>query len=60
MQHLWQSVYKSVEDHNKSSRYIVAKKVLEKIGLEVILGDLQYLFIDSEYDCNIYKLKIHP
>jgi len=29
------------------------------MGLEVILGDLQYLFNDSKYDCDVYKLKVH-
>src|SRR6266545_6716670 len=60
MQHLWQSVYKSVEDYDESSRHATVREVLEEMGLEVILGDLQYLFNDSEYDCDVYKLKVHP
>jgi len=59
MQHLWQSVYKSVEDYDESSRHATVREVLEEMGLEVILGDLQYLFNDSEYDCDMYKLKVH-
>ena len=59
MQHLWQSVCESVEDYNESSRQATTRKVLKEIGLEVILGDLQYLFNDSEYDCDVYKLKVH-
>src|SRR6266542_2267397 len=60
MQHLWQSVCESVEDYDESSRHTAAREVLEETGLEVILGDLQYLFNDPEYDCNVYKLKVHP
>src|SRR6266540_6918062 len=60
MQHLWQSVCGSVEDYDESSRHIITREVLEEIGLEVILGDLQYLFNDLEYDCNVYKLKVYP
>src|SRR6266540_1397197 len=60
MQHLWQSVCGSVEDYDESSRYAAAREVLEETGLEVILGDLQYLFNDPEYDCDVYKLKVHP
>ena len=60
MQNLWQSVYRSVENYNKSNKHNAIRKVLKKIELEVILKDLQYLFNDSEYDCDIYKLKIHP
>src|SRR6266498_243890 len=60
MQHLWQSVCGSVEDNDEFSRHAAARKVLEKTGLEVILGDLQYLFNDPEYDCDVYKLKVYP
>ncbi len=60
MQHLWQSVCGSVEDYDESSRHAATREVLEETGLEVILGDLQYLFNDSKYDCNVYKLKVHP
>src|SRR6266540_3411960 len=60
MQHLWQSVCGSVEDYDESSRHAAAREVLEETGLEVILGDLQYLFNDPEYDCDVYKLKVHP
>ncbi len=60
MRHLWQSVCRSVENYDESSRYAAAKEVLEETGLEVILEDLQYLFNDPEYDCDVYKLKVHP
>ena len=40
MQHLWQSVCRSVEDYDKSSRHAAAREVLEETGLEVILKDL--------------------
>ena len=60
MQHLWQSVCESVEDYNESGRYVAAREVLEETGLEVILRDLQYLFNDPKYNCNMYKLKVHP
>ena len=59
MQHLWQSVCESVEDYDESSRQAAVREVLEKTGLEVILGDLQYLFDDPEYDCDVYKLKVN-
>ena len=59
MQHLWQLVYESVEDYDESSRWAAVKKVLKETGLEVILGNLQYLFNDSEYDCDVYKLKVY-
>jgi len=39
MQHLWQSVCKSVEDYDESSRHAAAREVLEETGLEVILED---------------------
>src|SRR6266498_2200988 len=60
MQHLWQSVCGSVENYDESSRHAAAREVLEETGLEVILKDLQYLFNDPEYDCDVYKLKVHP
>src|SRR6266498_2729751 len=60
MQHLWQSVCGSVEDYVKSNRHAAVRKVLEETGLKVILGNLQYLFNNSEYDCDVYKLKVHP
>ncbi len=60
MQHLWQSVCRSVEDYDEFSRHTAARKVLEETGLEVIFEDLQYLFNDLEYDCDVYKLKVHP
>src|SRR6266542_5828510 len=59
IQHLWQSVCGSVEDYDESSRHAAAREVLEETGLEVILGDLQYLFNDPKYDCDVYKLKVH-
>ncbi len=60
MQHLWQSICGSVEDYDESGRHAAAREVLEETGLEVILGDLQYLFNNPEYDCDVYKLKVHP
>ena len=60
MQHFWQSVCESVENYDESSKQAAAREVLKETGLEVILGDLQYLFNDSEYDCDVYKLKVHP
>ena len=59
MQQLWQSVCESVEDFNKSSRHAIIRKILKKTGLKVILENLQYLFNDPKYDCDIYKLKVH-
>jgi len=59
MQHLWQSVCRSVKDYDESSRQAAAKEILEETGLEVILRDLQYLFNNPEYDCDVYKLKVH-
>ena len=60
MQHLWQSVCGNVEDYDESSRHAAVRKVLREIGLEVILKNLQYLFNNPEYDCDVYKLKVHP
>ncbi len=48
-----------MKDYDESSRYTTIRKVLEETGLEVILGDLQYLCNDSEYNCDVYKLKVH-
>ncbi len=59
MQHLQQLVCGSVENYDESSRWAAVKKVLKETGLEVILGNLQYLFNDSEYDCDVYKLKVY-
>ncbi len=59
MQHLWQSVCESVEEYDEFSRQAAAREILKETGLEVILEDLQYLFNDPEYDCNVYKLKVH-
>ena len=60
MQHLWQSVCESVEDYDESSRQAVARKVQEETGLEVIPRDLQYLFNDPKFNCDVYKLKVYP
>ncbi len=60
MQHLWQSVCGSVKEYDKSSRYAVRREVLEESGLKVISENLQYFFNDPEYDCDVYKLKVHP
>src|SRR6266542_96792 len=60
MQHLWQSVCESVKDYDESSRHATTRKVLEEIGLEMILRNLQYFFNDPGYDCDVYKLKVHP
>ena len=59
MQHLWQSVCRSVEEYDESSKQAAIREVLEETELKVILGDLQYFFNDPEYDCNVYKLKVH-
>src|SRR6266542_3572685 len=59
MQHLWQLICRSVKEYNESSRHVVRREVLEETGLEVIPGDLQYLFNDPEYNCDVYKLKVH-
>jgi len=59
IQHLWQSVCGGVEDYDESNRHAATREVLEETGLEIILEDLQYLFNDSEYDCDVYKLKVH-
>ena len=48
-----------MKDYDKSSRQVTAREVLKETGLEVILGDLQYLFNDPEYDCDMYKLKVY-
>ncbi len=52
-------VCESIEDYDESSRQAAVREILEETGLKVILEDLQYLFNDPEYDCDMYKLKIH-
>ncbi len=49
-----------MKDYDESSRQIIAREILEETGLEVIPGDLQYLFNDLKYDYDVYKLKVHP
>ena len=49
-----------MEDNDKSNKYAVAREVLEETELEVILEDLQYLFNNPEYNCDVYKLRVHP
>ncbi len=53
IQHFWQSVCESVKDYDESNRHAAIREVLEEIGLEVILKNLQYFFNDSKYDYNI-------
>ena len=53
MQHLWQSVCESVKEYDESSKHAVIREILEEMGLEIILRDLQYLFNDLEYE-------VHP
>src|SRR6266542_1365240 len=59
MQHLWQSVCRSVKDYDESNRHAATREILEETGLEVILRNIQYLFNDLEYDCDVYKLKVY-
>jgi len=48
-----------MEDNDEFSKHAVTREVLEETELEVILRDLQYLFNNPEYDCNVYKLKVY-
>ncbi len=48
-----------MKDNNESSKHVIAREILKKTELEIILEDLQYLFNNSEYDCDVYKLKMY-
>ncbi len=59
MAELWQSVYGKTESQNPTSRDVILRELEEEMGLVVIRGDLQFLFNDNNFDCDVYKLKVH-
>ncbi len=53
MQYLQQSVCKSIKDYDEFNKHAVIREILKKTELKVIFKDLQYLFNDTKYDCDI-------
>jgi len=60
MAELWQSVCGKTELQDLTSRDVILKELEEETGLVAIRGDLQFLFNDNNFDCDVYKLKVHP
>ena len=59
MAELWQSVYGKTEPQDLTSRNATLRKLEEETGLVVIQGNLQFFFNDNNFDCDVYKLKVH-
>jgi len=59
MAELWQSVCEKTKSQDLTLRDIVLRELEEETGLVVIQEDLQFLFNDNNFDCDIYKLKVH-
>jgi len=59
MADLWQSVCGKTELQNLTSRDAILRELEEKTGLVVIREDLQFLFNDNNFDCDVYKLKVY-
>ncbi len=59
MADLWQSVCGKTELQNLTLRDAALRELEKEIGLVVIREDLQFLFNDNNFDCNVYKLKVH-
>ncbi len=59
MADLWQSVCEKTELQNLTSRDAILRELEEKTGLVVIREDLQFLFNDNNFDCDVYKLKVY-
>ena len=60
MAELWQSVCGKTEPQDLTSKDAVLRELEEETGLVAIQEDLQFLFNDNNFDCNIYKLKVYP
>ena len=60
MADLWQSVCGKTESQNLTLRDATLRELEEEMGLVAIRGDLQFLFNDNNFDCDVYKLKVHP
>ena len=43
-----------------TSRDTTLKELKEETGLVAIREDLQFLFNDNNFDCDVYKLKVYP
>ena len=59
MADLWQSVCGKTESQNLTSRDAALRELEEETDLIAIREDLQFLFNDNNFDCDVYKLKIH-
>ena len=60
MADLWQSVCGKTESQNLTLRDATLRELEEEMGLVAIWEDLQFLFNDNNFNCNVYKLKVHP
>jgi len=60
MADLWQSVCGKTESQNLTSRDAALRELEEETDLIAIREDLQFLFNDNNFDCDVYKLKVHP
>ena len=60
MAKLWQSICEKTEPQDLTSRDITLRELKEETGLVAIRGDLQFLFNDNNFDCDVYTLKVHP
>ncbi len=59
MKDLWQSVCEKIESKDLILKNATLRELEKEIGLVAIQGNLQFLFNDINFDCNMYKLKIH-
>ena len=59
MADLWQSVCRKTEPQDLTSRDAALRELEEETGLVAIREDLQFLFNNNNFDCDIYKLKVH-
>ncbi len=60
MAKLWQLVCEKVEPQDLISRDVILRELKEETGLVAIWRDLQFLFNNNNFDCDVYKLKVHP
>ena len=59
MAELWQSVCVKTESQDPILRDATLRELEEETGLVAIRGDLQFLFNNYNFDCDVYKLKMH-
>src|SRR6266540_3246874 len=58
MNNMWQLSGKKTD--RKSSMKATFREFEKEISLMTELEDLKFLFNDSNYNCNVYILKVHP